>query len=46
MFVIALIVIGICLVTASFAALFGEPDERAAKADDQRGWWPGTPRRR
>jgi hypothetical protein len=42
----ALIVIGICLVAASIVAVFGEPNERAAMTKDQRGWWPGTPRRR
>ena len=46
MYVIALIFIGVCLVAASVVALFGAPDERAAKTDDQRDWWPGTPWRR
>ncbi len=46
MFVIALIVIGICLVAASLRAVFGAPEEPAATAHDQRGWWPGSPRRR
>jgi hypothetical protein len=46
MCVIALIVIGVCLVVASVAAVFGEPQERAARTNDQRGWWPGAPRRK
>jgi hypothetical protein len=42
----ALIVISLVSVAVALAVIFGEPDERAANRRDDRGWWPGTPRRR
>ena len=42
----ALIVILVMVVVTSLASVFGGQDERAAMHKDERGWWPGTPRKR